>query len=251
MAIDAVGDALPWLRDDANSISVTLRTGELESVSDAEFDASDSLNLALLESAEGWEYLRFRTATLEVDGSWTLTGLSRGCRGTEQHIGGHAAGDRFLLVDSTLAKRAMSASEIGDIDYYKAVSQGRDESSSYAEDVLFTAAAQRPYSPVHGILTLDSGSGDWSIDATRRTRIGGGNIDGQDVPLGETAESWSCDIMDGVDAVRTITGSSLPLAYSSAQQTADFGGPQASLTVNLYQVSPALSLRGFGLEIAA
>lgn len=250
-ATDTLGDALPWLPDNANSLNVDLRGGELESVSDAEFDASSTLNLALVQSGVGWEYIRFRTATLEGDGSWTISGLARGLRGTEQWIAGHGAGDRFLLVDASLAKKAMGASEIGDTDYYKAVSQGRDEEATFAESVSFSAAAQKPYSPVHGALTLDSGSGDWSIDATRRTRIGGGNIDGSDVPLGETAESWSCDIMDGADVVRTITGSSLPLTYASAAQTADFGAPQTSLTVNLYQVSPALSLRGYGLEIAA
>lgn len=246
-----LGDALPWVPDYGSSLNVNLRVGELESVSDADFDASDSLNLALIESAGGWEYIRFRTATLEADGSYTLTGLSRGCRGTEQWIAGHSTGDRFLLVDSSLSKKMMGAGDIGDTDYYKAVSQGRDDTSAYAESVAFSAAAQKPYAPVHGELVNDSGSGDWSIDAVRRTRIGGGNVDGTDVPLGETVESWSCDIMDGADVVRTITGSSLPLAYSSADQTIDFGAPQTTLTVNLYQVSPPLSLRGFPLEIAS
>ena len=250
-ANEALGDALPWLPDNGNSLNINLRAGELESVTDAEFDASATINLALVQNDSGWEYVRFRSATLEGDGSWTISGLARGLRGTEQWVTGHATGNLFLLVDASLAKKAMSASEIGDTDYYKAVSQGREESSAYPDAVTFTAAAQKPYSPVHGELTRDSGSGDWSIDAVRRTRIGGGNIDGGDVPLGETSESWSCDIMDGADVVRTITGGSLPLSYSSAQQTTDFGAPQTSLTVNLYQVSPALSLRGYGLAIVA
>ncbi|WP_257556399.1 phage tail protein [Sphingobium sp. CFD-2] len=251
IATNALGESLPSLPDYGSSLNINIQSGELESVTDAEFDASPSLNMALLQSTDGWEYIRFRTATLEVDGSYTLTGLARGCRGTEQHIAGHVAGDRFLLVDASRIKRTMSASEIGDTDYYKPISQGRDEGTSFGIiTVPFTAAAQKPYSPVHGALTLDSGTGDWSIDAVRRTRIGGANLDGTDVPLGETAESWSCDVIYDGAVIRTITGSSLPLTYTADQQVEDLGFALTSLSVNLYQVSPALSLRGYPLAIS-
>jgi len=251
IATNALPESLPWLPDYGSSLNVRMQSGELESVTDADFDASPSLNLALLQSADGWEYIRFRIATLEVDGSYTLTGLARGCRGTEQHIAGHVAGDRFLLVDASRSKRTMSASEIGDTDYYKAVSHGREEDSAFGIiAVPFTAAAQKPYAPVHGSLSRDSGTGDWSIDAVRRTRIGGANLDGTDVPLGETAESWSCDVIYEGAVIRTLTGSSLPLTYTAVQQEADLDFALTSLSVNLYQVSPALSLRGYPLAIS-
>ncbi|UZW55563.1 phage tail protein [Sphingobium sp. JS3065] len=243
----SLGDALPWVPDNGNSVNVAVQNGLLTSVTMDQLLNDATLNLALI----GSEYVQFATATLEGDGTYTLSGFLRGRRGTEQQIGTQLAGAPFLLIDTALVKKTMGASEIGDTDYYKTVSQGREEETARAEWRTFTAAAQKPYSPVHGELLLDTGTGDWSIDAVRRTRIGGANIDGQDVPLGETSESWSCDILDGAAVVRTITGSSLPLGYSSAQQTADFGAPQTSLSVNLYQVSPVLSLRGFPLSITA
>ncbi|MEV5021426.1 hypothetical protein MRBLMA1_001248 [Sphingobium sp. LMA1-1-1.1] len=244
---DVLGDALPWVPDMGNVVTVFMGHGELSSVTMDELLLDDSLNLALI----GSEYVQFATATLVAPRTYELSGLLRGRRGTEQHLSMHAVRDRLLLIDAAVLKRSMGVSEIGDTDYYKAITQGRDDASAPVETVTFGAAAQKPYAPVHGALTLDSGSGDWSIDAVRRTRLGGANVDGQDVPLGETGESWSCDILDGAVVVRTIAGDSLPLAYSSAQQTVDFGAPQSSLTVNLYQVAPPLSLRGFPLQIAA
>ena len=74
----------------------------------------------------------------------------------------------------------------------------------------------------------------------------------KDVPLGEASESWSADIYDGVTFKRTITGTSLPLVYSAAAQTTDFGAPVTTgFEVNLYQVDPTLSLRGYPLALAA
>ncbi|MEV5033688.1 discoidin domain-containing protein [Sphingobium sp. LMC3-1-1.1] len=243
----ALGDALPWLPDLGNSITIDMRTGTLTSVTMDDLLLDPTLNLVLI----GQEYVQFATATLVAPRQYELSGFLRGRRGTEQHVDGHVAGDSLLVMDAAVLSRTMGASEIGDTDWYKVVSVGREEEIAWAQSLAFTAAAQKPYAPVHGSLTLDSGTGDWSIDAVRRTRIGGANLDGTDVPLGETAESWSCDILFNGGVVRTLTGSSLPLTYTAAQQVADTDRELVSLSVNLYQVSPALSLRGFPLAISA
>lgn len=244
----AIPDALPWLFDRGSAVNVMMGAGAtLTSVPEADLLDDGALNLLLV----GGEYLQFATATLESDGSYTLTNLLRGCRGTEAAIATHIAGETLVVVDSKLFRREVGAGEIGDTDAYRATSLGGDPVASPSTTIAFTAAAQRPYAPVHGLLTLDTGSGDWSVAATRRTRVGGANVDGGDVPLGEVSEAWAADIMNGATVVRTITGTSLPLVYSSADQTTDWGAPQTSLDVNLYQVSPALSLRGYPLAIAA
>jgi hypothetical protein len=227
--------------DYGNTLNVLLSVGTLISATEDDVLADGSLNLVLV----GQEYLQFTTATLQGDGSYNITGLLRGQRGTEQHISGHAAGDTFVVVDARLFRRDVGAGEIGDTDSYRAVTQGRNLDSAAEQSITFTAAAHRPYSPVHGVLLRDTGTDDWTISATRRTRIGGANVDGTDVPLGEVSEAWQADIMDGVTVKRTLSGTSLPLTYTSAQQVADWGSNQTSLDVNLYQVSPSLTLRGF------
>lgn len=244
----AIPAALPWIFDRGTAINVVMGAGAtLTSVAEADLLNDGALNLMLV----GGEYIQFATAALESDGSYTLTSLLRGCRGTEHAIGAHIAGETMVVVDSKLFRREVGAGEIGDTDAYRATTQGGDPVASPSIAIAFTAAAQRPYAPVHGLLLLDTGLGDWTIAATRRTRIGGANVDGQDVPLGESAESWAADIMDGATVVRTLTGASLPLTYSAADQTTDWGAPQTVLNVNLYQISPALALRGFPLALAA
>jgi hypothetical protein len=43
--------------------------------------------------------------------------------------------------------------------------------------------------------------------------------------------------MNGASVVRTLTSSTAAVTYTAAQQTADFGAPQSSYTVRVYQIS--------------
>lgn len=247
--VDALPEmtALPWIFDNGSVLNVRMLNGTLSSTTEADLLADAELNLALIAG----EYIQFQTATLQGDGSYNLTGLLRGCRGTEAQIGNHSLGEMFVLMNSDIGRREVGAGEIGDTDAWRAASLGRDIDGALEVSLTFAANAHRPYAPVHGVLLRDTGSNDWTISATRRTRIGGANVDGSNVPLGEVSEAWEVDIMNGSTVVRTLTGSTLPLTYTSAQQVADWGSNQTVLEVNLYQMSPALSLRGFELNIAA
>jgi hypothetical protein len=239
---------LPWLWDRGNSVNVKMQYGTPPVTATEDAVLNDAtLNLVLM----GGEYFQYVTRTLEGDGSWTFSTLLRGLRGTEQYIATHVVGENLLVIDSTLGRRDLGASEIGDTDHYRAVTPGRDISGAITVVLPFTAAAHRPYSPVHGVLLRDTVTDDWSISATRRTRVGGANVDGQAVPLGEVSEAWEADVLDGGDVVRTLSGTSLPLVYTAAQQVTDFGVEQTALDINLYQISPTLALRGFPLNIAA
>jgi hypothetical protein len=65
-----------------------------------------------------------------------------------------------------------------------------------------------------------------------------------DVSLGETDETYDIDVLNGSIVVRTINATTNAATYSAAQQTTDFGSPQSSVTVKVYQRS-ALVGRGF------
>jgi hypothetical protein len=92
---------------------------------------------------------------------------------------------------------------------------------------------------------LDAGSGDWGFTWTRRSRVGGAWTSGTSVPLGEASEAYELDILNGLGAVvRTISVTSPTATYSAADQTSDFGSPQTSLDVVLYQISATVD-RGF------
>lgn len=257
---DALPDAVPWVADLGSSITVTLNVGELTSATLDELLVEPTLNLAAIRSGDGWELVQFMSATLVGELTYEVTGFLRGVRGTEWAMAGHQVGDEFVLL-SEAAVRTMGAAEIGDTDWYIAAPTGQTPDQDDAFAVTFTGASHKPLAPVYGTVELDEsspGAGDVLFNATRRTRIGGATLDGQDVPLGETAESWVLDILDnGVSPVavkRTITSSSLPIIYTEAQQIADWGAPLSASSpimipeANLYQVSPPLTLRGYPLN---
>ena len=52
------------------------------------------------------------------------------------------------------------------------------------------------------------------------------------------------DVLNGGNVVRTIATSSPSFPYTAAQQTIDFGSPQSSINVALYQLSATVG-RGF------
>lgn len=247
--------AVPWVPDMGSSISVAINFGELTSATLDQLLLDPLRNLAAIRSGAGWELVQFMTATLTDNREYTLTGFLRGVRGTEWAMGGHEEGDDFVLLDAVKLK-TMGAAELGDTDYYVVSPTGQlpDEDNAFA--VSYTGASHKPYAPVHGEAEF-SGS-DLLFEATRRTRIGGATLDGQDVPLGETAESWSLDIIDNSTSPptvkRTINSSSLPITYTEAQQIEDWGAALDSMSpatipeANLYQVAPPLSLRGYPLN---
>ncbi|EDX78910.1 hypothetical protein BBAL3_67 [Brevundimonas sp. BAL3] len=45
------------------------------------------------------------------------------------------------------------------------------------------------------------------------------------------------EVMNGATVVRTLSVTTPTAIYTAAQQTADFGAPQASIAVRIYQMS--------------
>ncbi len=90
------------------------------------------------------------------------------------------------------------------------------------------------------------GSNNLTVTWVRRARLYAEWADGIDVPLDEPSEAYELDVLNGGGAVvRTITSlSSATASYSAADQTTDFGAPQPSVAVNVYQISSRVG-RGF------
>jgi hypothetical protein len=101
----------------------------------------------------------------------------------------------------------------------------------------------KPLSPQHIKGTRDA-SNNLTLTWLRRTRYNGEWRDGADVPLGETAESYSVDIYDGSTLLRTIAATSETASYTAAQQTADGITPGDAVNVEVYQISSVVG-RGF------
>jgi hypothetical protein len=103
----------PWLWDRGNTLTVSLQSGSLTSVDRGGHRRRPTLNLILVGAPAIGNMCNFTTATLNGDGSYTLSGFKRGRRGTEWACGGHEAGEAWILA-SSLELEEMGGDDIGD-----------------------------------------------------------------------------------------------------------------------------------------
>lgn len=233
VAVTALGSGPSDYWDNANTVTVTLLNAAMELESRPELAVLNGANAALL----GDEIIQFRQASQNLDGDWVLSGLLRGRRGTERHISGHAIGERFvLLTAATIVPVSSTFAALGREDLFKGVSIGALVENADAFSFSYTGENLRPFAPAH-VRAVRSSSGDLTLSWVRRSRVDGGWADGADVPLGEALEAYEVDIMNGGAVVRTLSVTTPSASYTAAQQTADFGSPQASIDMRIYQIS--------------
>jgi hypothetical protein len=144
-----------------------------------------------------------------------------------------------VLIDAALAPLDLSASEVRLPLHWRVGPATRDigDASYLAATHTFQVLCRKPLSPVH--VRADRSGGDVAFTWARRTRIGGDTWEIPEVPLGEDAESYEVDILDGSSVKRTLSSSIPSATYTAAAQIADFGTAQPSYAINVYQMSAA------------
>jgi hypothetical protein len=238
VAAAALASADPAVWDYVNTIDLDLYAGgTLESATEAQ--VLNGANAALI----GNEIIQFQTATQlgSFDNRWRLSNLLRGRRGSEYAVSTHATGERFVLLDGAVQFLAKSLVDRGVATNFKAVTAGINIADTPATSFTWDCQVLKPLSVVDVEGSRDL-SNNLTITWIRRSRIGQETpyIDGGDPPLGEQSEAYEIDVMSGVTVKRTITATTTSASYSAADQTTDFGSPQSSLTVKIYQISASV-----------
>lgn len=239
------------LFDERNSVTVNVGEGELSSATHAAILADDTLNAMAIGAHGRWEFIQFKTATLESAGVYTLRGLLRGRRGTEWATGTHTAADSVVLVQPTGLRRIEDQqADVNLPRYLRAVSIGRQLDSVASQTFTEEGVGQKPFAPVDLALHRD-GSGNITATARRRTRLSHRFLTPAiELPLGETVEAYVVEIFEDdtfAAVVRTINVTAPAFSYSAADQTTDFGSPQAEIHLRMYQLSAQVG-RGYALE---
>ncbi|HEX3486128.1 MAG TPA: glycoside hydrolase/phage tail family protein, partial [Micropepsaceae bacterium] len=231
------GPAGRW--DKGNQLWITLYRGALSSLSDIDVYAGS--NTLAIENADGeWEVLQFRDAELVGPGQWKLTTLLRGQAGTESAMRNPvAAGARIAVLDRAVPQLHLSFDQRALPFFYRWGPNGKPISDATYQTVQrqFEGLGLRPLSAVQIRARWPTIAGDIVISWKRRTRIGGDSWEQPEVPLGEESENYEIDILSGTTVVRTLQSSTPQATYTLAQQTADFGGQQWSVSVAVYQMS--------------
>lgn len=151
-------------------------------------------NMAVL----GDEILQFETALPLGGRRFRLSGLLRGRRGTEWAVGGHAAGERFVLLDpGVLVPLALPLEQAGARLLLRPLGTGDGEAA--AIPVVLGSEAVRPLAPVH-VRAVRTG-GELQFDWIAQSRAGFGWPDLTDVPLGEAAPAWRVSLRDAAGTV--------------------------------------------------
>lgn len=179
-----------WTWDDVNTVTVIMTNGTLSSTT--ALNVLNGANAALL----GDEIIQFQTATLNANGTYTLSSLLRGRRGTEWACNQHLSGETFVLLStSTLQRNSVSTALINLQRDYKAVTAGQTTDQAQSKIVTLEGNDLRPYAPSQFVSTFDV-SNNYNFSWVRRTRIGGAWQDGVGVvPLSEESESYDLDIL--------------------------------------------------------
>lgn len=220
--------------DDASTVDVLLTSGTFSSATD--LGVLNGTNVLAVRSGTDWELVQFATATLVGTDTWRLSRLLRGRRGTERAIAGHAAGDLVvLLTAASMNTIGATLPEVGAARHFKAATSGKSVADAAAQVLTLAANTIRPLSPVS--IAGTRAAGDLTITWIRRARLNAEWVDNIDVPLDEPTEAYEIDILDGATVVRTLTATATTVEYTAAQQTTDFGSPQAAVDVAIYQMS--------------
>jgi len=245
-ASNTIGAVDVGVWDKGSILSVTMLNGDL-------FDATE---IAVLNGgnhfaygAPGrWEIIGVQKCTLVSAGSYKLSDMLRGRKGTEWAMSLHAVGDKVVALSETdVTTIGMSSSAIGLERTYRAVTL--DMEVEGAADQLFTyqGVNLECLSPVYFSGYIVAATSDWSFSWIRRSRTDGEWRGLVDVGLGETTEAYELDIFTDntyTTVKRTITATSPNCLYTSAQQVTDFGSNQSTVYAKVYQMSSVVG-RGY------
>jgi hypothetical protein len=238
-ALTALPAADPHFTDTTSTVEVHLEHGQLISVTPEAFQGG--ANLAML----GSELIQFREATLIAAGTYRLSHLWRGRRGTEWAVGTHAAGERFTWIDQAVYDVEVELAERYVPRQWKAVTNGLDIASATPQTYAVQSENLRPWS-VSGYHQTRQPNDDWRLQWRGRARFTGAWIDGSQASPDPDFLTYRVTIYsDGTYAtvVRTLDQAdsgdwqaAQVYTYTSSDQSADFGAPQTVLYAIVTQV---------------
>lgn len=240
----------PFVWDRGNTVTVVLSNADDSLVSSTEAAVLNGANHAVL----GAEIIQFVTATEVGTGTYELSGLLRGRKGSDYATGTHLAGEAFGLLDAdTIHFATYGVEEAGHAAIFRAVSAGMQFSSGVNQSLTPQVHNVRTLSPQHVKATRDPITGDINITWIRRTRYNGEWFDSNDVPLGETTEAYEVELWHPPTGsvsgflVRNLAVTSQSATYTAAQQAQD-GNTGKTISMIIYQMSTTIG-RGEPSEV--
>jgi len=214
--------------DEVNALTVSLGNGLLAS------STRDAIVLdrAVNTMAVGDELIRFRTATLSTPGVYVLTGLLRGQAGTEWAVATHVASERCALLTAAGLRRVpQQAAENGQLRFLRAGTLGSTVGAT-STNFTNTNRGLQPFAPLDLRLNVENGFMlTWKRRTRYATKIGG--VLGTLVPLGEAAESYDVELVNGASVVVQSQNVSTAVAFiGGSTRSIILGRPTVGLSLS-------------------
>ncbi len=211
--------------DPSGALWVQLPAGSAPLVSCSYNNLLNGANTAVLwntDTAQS-EMIQFKTATLVAPQQYKLTGLLRGCNGTEHLMQNPwTAGSNFALCDNAMVPLAWPSDMYGQTASVRVGSVAAHPlSSAYTAHTMTIAGRNlQPLSPARPQVRY-AANGDWLLQWTRRSRLDGDAFNAADVPLGEAFEQYALQLWRANGTlVQQLTLTQPFYAYSYAQRVA-------------------------------
>lgn len=237
----AISGGIPGRFDRGRTMEIELFFGGLSSA-DEQAVLNGENRLAMKAQNGAWEVIGFAGAEEISPNRWRLSNLLRGLAGTEDAmLAGAAAGAAVVVLDEVVIPLALSADERGLALNWLAESLGQAAGRSGPHVFSGGMRAETPLSPVHvrGERRADN---DVRLTWVRRGRIEADGWDSAEIPMDEPAERYRIEFLDGVSVRRAVEVSGPVFIYPAADEIADFGGPQPSLSLRIRQMGRAVPL---------
>ncbi len=182
-AIDALAVANPLLFDRSASVTIELVASDMALTDATPRMLSAGANRALL----GGELIQFARAVPLGNRRWRLEALLRGRGGTESAVAGHAAGERFVLLDGQPV--ALDPAMVGTAAGTIIAAAGLGDATPVESAIALQGITRRSLAPVHP-RAISLADNTLELAWTRRARGAWGWLDGVDAPLHEQAEVY-------------------------------------------------------------
>ena len=237
--------ARPGVVDRGQALQVTLTSGVLESVDEA--DLLGGANLAAIGdgSADRWEVFQFARVELIAPQTYLLRDRLRGQAGSDGVMPDvWPAGSQFVLLNSVPRQIELSPNLLRIAQTYRIGPAGRplNDPSYVQRTESFDGNGLRPYRPCH--LRLEEETGALRFGWIRRTRINGDGWTEFDVPLAEESEQYQLRILQNGVVLREELVDRASWTYTAQMRAGDGAVGPALISVAqvsaLYGAGPAL-----------
>lgn len=202
--------ASPLLFDRSARLDIQLAAADL-ALSGA---TMQQLAMGANRAVVGEEIVQFAKAQMLGNGQWRLSGFWRGRGGTEGAVGGHLAGEDFILLDGS--GTALNPAVLGILPDVKVAALGVADTEPVSAFVRMRGIGTRPPSPVHGRWSTQ-GDGLILLTWTRRTRGSWIWLDEVETPLGETTEAYEVSFGESGQPIRRWETSAPQLPLSATE----------------------------------